>query len=99
MKITNFKCRLINSRVKTSDRCPSHFYYEFRHGDDFGTPLTLEAFVAFNLWGTLVSNIDLSLLFIRRDYFKLNKAVRGFIYDNVDCDEFDGKYLFQKIII
>ena len=98
-KLTTFTCSLSSKRIKPSDRCPRLFYYDIRHGDDWGTPLNIESEVFVNHWGTLISNVDLSLLFIRSDYYKVSKAMQNFIFNNIDAGEFDGKGLFQKITI
>ena len=53
--------RVTESRVPEQERLPGLFYYEVRHGDDWGTPLTIEKHVLVNFWGTVVTTAPLEL--------------------------------------
>jgi len=99
MKTTNFTCRLVSNRINKNSRSSQLYYYEIRHRSGLGAPLTIEPMVKVDFWCTLISNIDLSLLFIRKDFFNISLTMRSFIYNNVDGNEFDGKELFKKIVI
>lgn len=53
--------KVTESRISEQERLPGLFYYEVRHGDDWGRPLTIEKQVLINFWGTVVANAPLEL--------------------------------------
>lgn len=53
--------RITESRVPEKERLPGLFYYEVRHGDDWGRPVTIEKQVLVNFWGTIVASAPLEL--------------------------------------
>ncbi|MBI5642651.1 MAG: PRTRC system protein C [Deltaproteobacteria bacterium] len=53
--------RVTESRVPENERLPGLFYYEVRHGDDWGRPVTMEKLVLVNFWGTVVAAAPLEL--------------------------------------
>jgi len=53
--------KVTESRVPEQERLPGLFYYEVRHGDDWGRPLTIEKQVLVNFWGTVVATAPLEL--------------------------------------
>ena len=66
MKKIMFKeqiCFVTDRRVKSSEKNDEYNYYEIRHDDEGqGTPVTVEAAVCINFWGTLATKADLSKL-------------------------------------
>lgn len=48
-------------RIGKDERKKDLFYYELRHGHDWGVPLTLEHEVRSNFFGTVVSKKELKL--------------------------------------
>lgn len=53
--------KVTESRVPEQERLPGLFYYEVRHGDDWGRPVTIEKHVLVNFWGTVVATAPLEL--------------------------------------
>ena len=98
-ELTDFKCQIQTASVPKEERLPHLFYYDMRHGENWCKPNTIEKFVGANHCCTLISNVDLSVLFIRQDYYKVNNKMRDIIYNKLDCGAFDGKELFAKITI
>lgn len=55
------ECFVCDVRVPQEQRLTDYNYYGIRHDDDgFGTPVTIEAGVMVNFWGTLATKEDLS---------------------------------------
>lgn len=48
-------------RIKEADRKPNKYYYELRHGDDWGEPETIEKSVMVNFYGTIIADKPITL--------------------------------------
>lgn len=55
------ECYVCEARVPQEEKVPGFNYYGIRHDDEgCGTPVTIEAGVMVNFWGTLATKEDLS---------------------------------------
>lgn len=55
------ECYVCEARVPKEERIEGYNYYGIRHDDEsLGTPVTIEAGVMVNFWGTLATKEDLS---------------------------------------
>ena len=53
--------RILNKRVPNEKRIKGYYYYELRHGDDWGKPKTVENSVRSNFYGTVVLPFEIDL--------------------------------------
>ncbi len=93
------KIEIKSNRIAPEEKDPALFYYGIRHVDgDWGTPATIEPFVAVNFWGTLISTNSLSDLFKTADYYDLEPEQVSVLFNQADSGEaFDAALLFPSL--